>query len=430
LPVNASEARLFETAQRSFLKLWSYANPYRATGKEIADLLVIFGNDVIVFSDKQSTFRDDGYGWQRWYRRTVTASIKQLSGAYRVLAIDNQTIYVDERASQALPFKLPAPDQCRIHLLAVARVDLKSRSLHPSPGLRFDGSVAGSGKPFCVGPLKVGERVVHIFDAETLETLLSELDTISDFVWYLNRRERIISDNPDIQFRELDFLMLSLLERGEGQWGLLLLPDSANAGIPEGLWTDAYCTECRNRSQLKNRPSYVVDRLIEHFHDEYIHNRLLSEKNIEYHVHEQALRHLASERRFSRRIISGELFGILDETDQSTFWAATTESIDVPGVRYVWLAYPPPPDGVSDEEVSRVILNHLKDHIYVARASFAADLIIGISVPNHSVQIGSHFLIVFDGTHWTEDAQKGAEELRTKQGIFANVEAITRSHIR
>ena len=80
LPVNASEARLFETAQRSFLKLWSYANPYRATGKEIADLLVIFGNDVIVFSDKQSTFRDDGYGWQRWYRRTVTASIKQLSG--------------------------------------------------------------------------------------------------------------------------------------------------------------------------------------------------------------------------------------------------------------------------------------------------------------------------------------------------------------
>jgi hypothetical protein len=57
-------------------------------------------------------------------------------------------------------------------------------------------------------------------------------------------------------------------------------------------------------------------------------------------------------------------------------------------------------------------------------------LIIGIAVPNRSVQTGSNFLVVFDGTHWTEDAQKGAEELRAKHGIFANIEALSRLHIR
>jgi hypothetical protein len=219
----------------------------------------------------------------------------------------------------------------------------------------------GSDKPFFVGSLKMRERLVHVFDAETLETIFAELDTISDFVWYLNRRERAIVENSDTCFQELDLLMLSLLERSEGQWGLLLSPGTAGgAGIPGGLWADAYSAECRNRSRLANRPSYVIDRLIEHFHAEYIHNRLLQDENFGFDAHELALRHLASESRFSRRIIATELFGILNEADQSTFWAATAESFDVAGVRYVWLAYPPPPAAANDDTVGRVILNHLR----------------------------------------------------------------------
>jgi hypothetical protein len=428
LPVNPSEARLLEIAERSFLKLWSYANPHRARGKEIADLLVVFGNDLVIFSDKQSTYRDDSHGWRRWYRRTITESIKQLSGAYRFLSADTPAIYVDDRASRAFPFKLPASDQCRIHLVAVARVAREGTGPNRWTGLQFDNTISGFGKPFCLGPLKVQNHLVHVFDAETLEAILAELDTISDFIWYLNRRERAIA-TPNACFRELDLLMLSLFERSEGQWGLLLDVND-ESGIPEGLWTDAYSTECRIRSQRDNRPSYTIDKLIEFFHAEYIENRLLQDENFPFAAHEQALRYLASENRFSRRIIATELFGILDEPDQSTFWAVTVESFNAAGIRYVWLVYPPTPTGMDDDAVGSFLVNYLKDHVYVARSIFAASLIIGVAVPNRSIAKGSYLLVVFDGTHWTENAQKGAEELRAKQGIFANIEAVTRRHIR
>ena len=39
MPVNQSEEYLLSLARQTFLNLWSYANPSRAPGKEIADLL-------------------------------------------------------------------------------------------------------------------------------------------------------------------------------------------------------------------------------------------------------------------------------------------------------------------------------------------------------------------------------------------------------
>jgi hypothetical protein len=150
--------------QRSFLKLWSYPNPYRTRGKEIADVIVVCGDNVIVFSDKASVYRDDEQitSWSRWYRRTVTDSVKQLSGALRILTQENPTIYLDERASQAFPFELPSLTQRRIHLVAIARAELEG-SAH-WPGLIFD-SAASPETPFRIGSLQVRDRPVHVFGA-------------------------------------------------------------------------------------------------------------------------------------------------------------------------------------------------------------------------------------------------------------------------
>src|SRR5258708_28364024 len=121
MPVNSSETRLVDLAERTFLKLWSYANPFRAAGKEIADLIVVFGNDVVVFSDKASAYRHkiQTIAWERWFRRAVADSVKQLSGASRILADGDARIYVDDSASQAFPFALPPVQDRRIHLVAV-----------------------------------------------------------------------------------------------------------------------------------------------------------------------------------------------------------------------------------------------------------------------------------------------------------------------
>jgi hypothetical protein len=53
---------------------------------EIADLLVVFESDVIIFSDKDCEFPDTDdpdLDWARWYRRAIVASARQLWGAER-----------------------------------------------------------------------------------------------------------------------------------------------------------------------------------------------------------------------------------------------------------------------------------------------------------------------------------------------------------
>jgi hypothetical protein len=52
------ETFLHNLASRSFLRFWSWPNLFRnqgnqggRQGKEICDLIVIFGNDILLFSD-------------------------------------------------------------------------------------------------------------------------------------------------------------------------------------------------------------------------------------------------------------------------------------------------------------------------------------------------------------------------------------------
>jgi len=54
-----SERFLAEIADKTFLNLWSYPNLFIdkrengvGVGKELCDLLVVFGDDVLIFSDK------------------------------------------------------------------------------------------------------------------------------------------------------------------------------------------------------------------------------------------------------------------------------------------------------------------------------------------------------------------------------------------
>jgi hypothetical protein len=48
--VTPTERLLVTLADRTFLKLWSHGNPYKADGKELCDLSVVFGNISICFS--------------------------------------------------------------------------------------------------------------------------------------------------------------------------------------------------------------------------------------------------------------------------------------------------------------------------------------------------------------------------------------------
>ena len=83
-----SERFLYSLCRRSFLRLWTFSNPYRdqGGGKEICDALIVFGNTLVLFSDKSSKFPDHPVSlvaWNRWKRRAIDDSVDQLKGAAR-----------------------------------------------------------------------------------------------------------------------------------------------------------------------------------------------------------------------------------------------------------------------------------------------------------------------------------------------------------
>ncbi|MDE0698757.1 MAG: hypothetical protein OXH76_23300, partial [Boseongicola sp.] len=93
----ASERRLAKLAERSFLNLWSYPNPYRdqrqggtgnGDGKELCDLLVVCGEHVIIFSEKTVGWPggDIETAWCRWARKALRDSARPTNCAERWLS--------------------------------------------------------------------------------------------------------------------------------------------------------------------------------------------------------------------------------------------------------------------------------------------------------------------------------------------------------
>jgi hypothetical protein len=91
-----SEKYLAGLADKTFLSLWSYPNLFidrkrggKGDGKELTDLLVVCGDDIIIFSDKSIEWPEGvafNFAWSRWYRRAIEKSVAQIRGAERRLA--------------------------------------------------------------------------------------------------------------------------------------------------------------------------------------------------------------------------------------------------------------------------------------------------------------------------------------------------------
>jgi hypothetical protein len=114
--VTESERYLAQLADSTFLELWSYPNTFidkrsspTANGKELADLLVVCGDDVIIFSDKSIAFPpgDLRVIWPRWCRRAVKKSVDQIRGAERWLRRFPERVFIDPACTRKLPIELP-----------------------------------------------------------------------------------------------------------------------------------------------------------------------------------------------------------------------------------------------------------------------------------------------------------------------------------
>ena len=256
--VTPSERYLCKLCRRSFLSSWSYPNLYtdegrkngKGTGEELCDLLVIFENDIILFSDKYCDFNTSNpvdVSWRRWLKKAIFKSAGQLHGAESWIRNHPDRIYLDKWCSKKFPFTIPDNSLVRVHLVAVAH------GTHDACKAYFGGKSLGSliidtgiksveqhKLPFHIGNITPSKNYVHVFDDLTLDAVLLELDTISDFISYLLKREAFLNqDNKEIiaagEEQLLAIYLTKLNDKGEHDF---VLPggDFDSLWVDEGFW--------------------------------------------------------------------------------------------------------------------------------------------------------------------------------------------------
>lgn len=120
-----SERYLNRLSKQSFLSLWSYPGIYRdqGDGKEICDLLIVFEDHILIFSDKYCEFPKSGNlvtDWNRWFRKAIWKSAKQIWGAERWIKSHPDRIFLDRNCTQKFPLDLPEPGEAVFHRIVIA----------------------------------------------------------------------------------------------------------------------------------------------------------------------------------------------------------------------------------------------------------------------------------------------------------------------
>ena len=285
--VTRSEQYLGYLCERTFLSLWSYPNVHRdqgkaslGIGKELCDLLVIFDDHVIIFSDKSCVFPDIDdvtLAWKRWFKRAVWKSAGQIRGAERWIREYPERVFLDPACGHRLPVPLPTANPLKVHRVVVAVGATKacrhyfgggSGSLMLAPSIvgkqHFQGD---SVEPFVVGQVLTDGPYVHVFDDVALEVVLGELDTVTDFVAYLSRKEEFVASGKLYRAAgEEDLLGFYLRDVGpDGHHDFVLPRDTSVAAVDEGLYAHLRSQPEYIAGKLADRDSLLWDRLIEHF---------------------------------------------------------------------------------------------------------------------------------------------------------------------
>jgi len=321
------EVFLNNLGDNSFLKFWSWPNLFRdqgdcsnkGDGKEICDLTVVFGDDIILFSDKKikfNTSKDVKIAWSRWCRRAIGNSVKQIKGARRWFEQYPNRIYVDSKCSQKIPVSIPDKSKMRLHNVVVCHgIEEVLGSYNREASFIFDNAIRGDShwdesesKPFCIGQVFEG-NFVHIFNESTIELVLREFDTTKDFIYYLQQREVLLSSDKHIRvLSESDIMQLYYEGFDEEKEGRSIIPKEFDGAGSVVIDMGGIHRLLKNPSFLakkqEDRISYFWDALIESF-SFHILNGTAEHKSWEHPIDaEPGIRFLASTSRFERRILA------------------------------------------------------------------------------------------------------------------------------
>jgi hypothetical protein len=452
--VNDSERILTALCRKSFLRLWSQTNVFTDEGfkdgkgatKELCDALVVFGNEVIVFSDKHVIFqtdRDQGVAWPRWYKRAIVESCRQLHGAKSWLQRFPDRAFLDAKCTRPLPVPIPRSSAVRFHLVAVTRGSRKpALAHHGGEGLgsfSLNSAIEGNThhqEPFVVGQPISGKHFVHVFDEVSIELLLNELDTAPDFIDYLKKREALLGQRG-LQVtasgeEELLAAYLRTMNPQGTEHVFLNIPDDESLPDVVHFVGDHFATLQDDlgyqRKKHADAISYKWDQLIERFvehGDPAIHERYINQSAADT---ERGLRLMASETRYRRRQLAQAFMGALERAQPSQRLSRLVYSGLEGETVYVFLIVPKRQDETYEQyRQDRMALIHACVQTAKLKASLGT-IFVGIAFdnPHKDEPGGSEDLFVLTKEEWTAEELVELEQKRREFGLWSDAMEFSR----
>jgi hypothetical protein len=446
--VTVAEKYLGRLCERNFLSLWSYPGVYRdqgkpktgGHGKEICDLLVIFDRHVIIFSDKHCQLHDSrnlARDWQRWFRKAIQNSAQQAWGAERWICQNPNRVFLDRECKRPLPIDLPPIQKAVFHLVVVAHgvsSHVRRHFADSSGSFMLDTELKGFDahtSPFHVGDLAPQKTFVHVFDDDSLHTLMTTRDTISDFIAYLSKRERLFRGQRALyatgEEELLAVYLRNLNDDKEHDFIFQIEPEEAVDSIflPEGHWEEFQNSPQRIAQLSEDRVSYAWDELIERF-------SYYAMQGEQHYVTpggikdtERILRFMAREPRWERRYLAKCILEMVYTTPATQRRVRVLSPRDAGDPYYVFLLLPTV-HAKTDEEYRIVRRQHLADCCAVAKLEYPdAKDIVGIATesgPDHLNR--SEDAIYFDAREWNTQMESDARMLREKLRILTKPKRI------
>lgn len=420
------------------MSLWSYPGVFRdqgrrngkGDGKEVCDLLVVFENHIIIFSDKECNFADSGnleVDWGRWYKKAILKSAQQVWGAERWIREFPNRLFLDKHCKIPFPITLPQSSHAIFHRVVVAHDGSRrcQEALGGSGSLMLDSSLIGdehSHCPFTVGQIDPSKGYVHVFDDTTLNIILKTLDTISDFTSYLTKKERFLTGNKVINAAgEEELLAVYLTKLNSAREHDFIIEGNYDlVSFDEGFWEDFSRSGQRQAQIESDKVSYAWDSLIERFVLNAMSGTQYLTTGGPLSEQETMFRFLARERRTRRRMLANSLLEVLKRSVHSpSFWDARVIAPSRAGDPYYVFLFLKRREGDSDAEYRRIRGQLLSAYCRVVKLDHAeATDIVGIASEAGYVQRRSEDLLYLNASDWSAEADAEARRIQQKLGIL------------
>ena len=438
----AAEAYLSRLCNDTFLSLWSYPNVFRdqgrtnacrteakGDGKELCDLLVVCDNHIIIFSDKNCAFPNNGdlqTDWSRWYKKAVHHAAEQIWGAERWINRFPTLLYLDNNCTVPFPLEIPPPEKAIFHRIVVAHgiSEICKKHLGGSGSLMICPDIVGEMhvkrqnhpcNPFALGKVDMDKGYVHIFDDTSLEIVMRTLDTITDFIQYLTKKEALINSGRLVAAAGEEDLLAYYLKNIDSNNEHTFFPEGAEQFtaivVDEGIW-NAFSKHPSRLAQIKaNEISYSWDKLIETFIFHVTHGTSYIMSHPSIKKQEEAFRFLAKENRTRRRLLATHLHEFIKNTPENSRGTRVILPSFSGESHYLFLLLPRVKN-ISDDVYRKTRGQLLENYLIILKLNFPnAAHIIGLATETGFADERSEDFIYLDASEWTEEENEEAKKI-------------------